>query len=268
VQRTKPKFGPLDALIIVLLIVEVILLGRWLQVEYGYQWRWHQVPKYILRVGPDGLTAGPLLIGLGNTILISISGTVLALVIGLPMALMRGARALLPRLVAGSYVQTVRNLPPLILLFIMAYFVLRGLPDMLVGMVGLALYEGAYITEIIRAGIEGVPPGQSEAAHSLGLSRFHELRHIILPQAFRDVLPSLTGQFISAIKISAIVSLISVQELTFKGNQIASSARLGMEMWLTVAALYLVLTLSCSLAFSALEDRLSRHRTAGASSSR
>jgi polar amino acid transport system permease protein len=296
VQRKQPRFGRADAIMLAVLLPAVVAGGWWIAVGYDYNWRWAQVPsKIVHRTAQGHLQAGPLLNGLIVTIRVSIWTTVLALVLGLVMALMRLSRTLFWRLVSGTYVQTVRNLPPLVLVLFMYYLVfnfintrtglvvgiqdwagglgqparsavqaLFGRPEylgrILCAVVTLGLYQGAYMTEIIRSGVESIPRGQFEAAHALGLSRLQELRHVILPQALRNVLPALTGQFISAIKASAIVSLIAVPELTFKGDEVAASVRLGMEMWISVAAMYLLLTLSCSVAFHALEKRLTRHR--------
>jgi polar amino acid transport system permease protein len=120
----------------------------------------------------------------------------------------------------------------------------------------LALFEGAYITEIIRAGILSIEKGQWEAASALGMSPAERMRHIILPQAIPRMLPPLAGQFISTIKDSAIVSVISIQELTFQGMELMASTYLTFEIWITITGLYLLLTLSFSLAVSVLESRL------------
>jgi polar amino acid transport system permease protein len=122
--------------------------------------------------------------------------------------------------------------------------------------VTIAAFEGAYITEIIRAGIESVERGQREAAYALGLSWLDQMRLVILPQAIKRILPALAGQFISTIKDSAIVAAISIQELTYQGMQLAVSTHFTFEVWLMVAVLYLVLTLSLSLGVSRLEKSL------------
>ena len=122
--------------------------------------------------------------------------------------------------------------------------------------VTIAAFEGAYITEIIRAGIESVERGQREAAYALGLSWLDQMRLIILPQALKRILPALAGQFISTIKDSAIVAAISIQELTYQGMQLAVSTHFTFEVWLMVAVLYLVLTLTLSLGVSRLEKKL------------
>ena len=185
--------------------------------------------------------------------------------------------------------ELIRNLPPLVLVFIFYYFVsdqlmpllgveelvrsssglFRGtleflfgraelIPAFLSALVTLAIYEGAYITEIVRAGIQSIEIGQWESSAALGLTRFQQLRYIILPQAMRRILPPLAGQLISTVKDSAIVSVISVQELTFQGLELMSATYLTFEAWLVVGGLYLLLCLGLSLMVGRLEKRLNR----------
>jgi polar amino acid transport system permease protein len=128
----------------------------------------------------------------------------------------------------------------------------------LAGVLTIGMFEGAYITEIVRSGIESVERGQREAAYALGLSRPDEMRFVVMPQALRRMLPAMAGQFISTIKDSAIVSAISIQELTYQGRQLATSTGAVFEVWLSVAALYLALTVVLSLTAGRLETRFRR----------
>ena len=132
------------------------------------------------------------------------------------------------------------------------------LPSFLAGVVALALYEGAYITEIVRAGIQSVDKGQWEAAFSVGLSPFKRMRLVIMPQAIARILPPLAGQFISTIKDSSIISIISIQELTFQGMELMAAALITFEVWIVVMLLYLILCLGCSLVVAGLEERLGK----------
>ena len=118
----------------------------------------------------------------------------------------------------------------------------------------MALYEGAYITEIVRAGIQSVERGQWEASYALGLSWWQQMRYVILPQAIQRIIPPLAGQFISTIKDSAIVSVISIQELTYQGMQLMAATYLTFEVWTTVALMYLVSKPYLFFSFPAVGD--------------
>jgi polar amino acid transport system permease protein len=122
----------------------------------------------------------------------------------------------------------------------------------------LGIYEGAYITEIVRSGIDSVDQGQWEAGSALGFDWWSSMRFIILPQAVRIVLPPLAGQFISTIKDSAIVSVISIQELTFQGMELMAATYLTFEVWITITIMYFGLTFGCSLLARKLELALRR----------
>jgi polar amino acid transport system permease protein len=164
---------------------------------------------------------------------------------------------------AFFYLESIRNTPLLIQIFLI-YFVLSpilGLERFGSAVLALSLFEGAYASEIIRAGILAISPGQWEAASALGLSRAQAYRHIILPQALRQMLPPLTSQGISLIKDSALVSTIAIYDLTMQGQQIIAESFLTFEVWFTIAAIYLALTLLLALLVNYLEYRLSSHLT-------
>jgi polar amino acid transport system permease protein len=119
----------------------------------------------------------------------------------------------------------------------------------------LSLFEGAYASEIFRAGIVSISRGQWEAGYSLGLNTFHTYRTIILPQAIRRILPPLTSQAISLIKDSALVSTIAIYDLTMQAQAIISETFLTFELWFTVAAMYLGVTLTLSVIVNKMERR-------------
>ncbi len=283
-KKAKLPFTVLDAVLIALLAAATIFLVRRVGVEMDYRWQWPVILPYLIRRSGDTWAAGALLQGFLTTVKLSLWATVLAALLGTIMGLLRVSNSLFRRLVAGSYVETFRNLPPLVLVFIVYFFIgerimtligLEGLiraaapetqevlaflfapparlPVFFAGLATLILYEAAYITEIVRAGIQSVEKGQWEAAHTLGLSRWQQLRHVILPQALRRTLPALAGQLISTIKDSAIVSVISIPELTFQGLELMSATSLTFEVWITITALYFVLTFACSLGVRRLE---------------
>jgi len=122
----------------------------------------------------------------------------------------------------------------------------------------LAIFTGAYVAEIVRAGIQSVHRGQMEAARSLGLSYSQAMRRIILPQAFRRILPPLAGQFISLVKDSSLLGVIAVRELTKATREVVSSSLQPFELWILCAVLYLVLTFTLSLLIQQLERRALR----------
>ena len=122
----------------------------------------------------------------------------------------------------------------------------------------LAIFEGAYITEIVRAGIESIDKGQWEASRAIGLSRHQQLRLVIFPLVIRRILPPLSGQFVSTIKDSAIVAVISIQDLTFQGMELMAATYLTFEVWITITLMYLALTLPCSMLIQRLENAMAR----------
>lgn len=194
------------------------------------------------------------------------------------------------RLPANAFVQLVRNIPPLVFVFIFYFFIsnqlipLLGLDELLrnyrtevhplitlllgparlwenllSGVLCIGLLSSAYIAEIVRAGLTNIPQGQWEAADSLGLPTWVKYRYVIAPQVLTAITPALAGQTISLIKDTSIISLISIQELTFVGSEIANSSGLIFEIWLIVGAAYLVLCLSLSMLFKQVERRSLRH---------
>jgi polar amino acid transport system permease protein len=289
----KKKNSVLDIAVTAFLLALAAYIVYRLTVSLNYKWQWSIIPSYLVRFDPDkGRWVSNLLLqGLYTTIKLSFWATLLAMMLGLVMALMRTSRRLLFRLIAGFYVELIRNTPPLVLIFIFYFFVSAqiipklGIEELLrsqaettlqwarflftgpslitafvSGTITIALFQGAYITEVVRAGIESIERGQWEAAHTLGFSRLQQMTYIILPQAWRRVLPALANEFINTIKYSSIVSIISIQELTFQGMQIMASTYVTIEIWLTITLMYLILCMSLSQASRFLEKRLSRQQ--------
>ena len=221
----------------------------------GYHWHWYRVPVYLLRTEGAAVSPGPLLQGLVVTLKISVISLILAFAIGLFTALLRLSNSFLGQTLARAYLETVRNTPLLVQLFFI-YFVaapVLGIQAFASAVLALSLFEGAYASEIFRSGIVSIHRGQWEAARSLGLSTWRIYRRVILPQALRQILPPLTGQGISLIKDSALVSTISIYDLTMQGRAIISETYLVFEIWFTVAAIYLGLTFSLSVLVRRLE---------------
>jgi len=295
VYRTQKPQTLLDIAIALLFIAFGLYITVKVRTGLDYNWQWSAMPQFLFRYDPirQKWVANILILGLLTTIRLSIWGTLLALLIGIMMGLMRVSRSLFRRLVSRTYVELIRNLPPLILIFIFYYFVSSQilpaigieaflnrcsdqtaalltflfappdlLPQFLSAVITLAVFEGAYITEIVRAGIQSIEKGQWEASAAIGLYRMQRLYLVILPQAVRKILPPLAGQFISTIKDSAIVSVISIQELTFQGIELMSATYLTFEVWITITMLYLTLTLSLSLALGRLEIFMKKNGSA------
>jgi polar amino acid transport system permease protein len=241
--------------VLVLLAVAFILFSG--TERLGYHWQWYRVPQYLLIAGDDGFTMGPLLNGLVVTVEITGVSLVLSLALGLVSALFRLSGSVVARAVSRAYLEAIRNTPLLVQIFFI-YFVaspVLGIGRFASAVLALSLFEGAYISEIIRAGILSVPGGQWDAALSIGMGRLDAYRSVILPQAVRHALPPLTGQAISLIKDSALVSTIAVYDLTMRAQAIIAETYLTFELWFTVAALYLLMTLSLSVAASFMERR-------------
>ncbi len=224
----------------------------------GYHWQWFRVPRYILAITEAGITAGPLLRGLGVTFQITLISIALAFGLGLTTALLRLSGAPLGRMTARAYLELVRNTPLLVQLFFI-YFVLSPVLDISAftsAVLALSLFEGAYASEIFRAGILSIHRSQWEAAYSLGLGTWRTYRLVILPQALRHILPPLTSQAVSLVKDSALVSTIAIYDLTMQGQAIVAETFLVFEVWFTVAAVYLVITFALSAAVAAFERRI------------
>lgn len=253
-----------------------------------YDWDWASVWGFVVYTDPRSGASGPglLLQGLLVTVRVSIWSAVIAAAAGLAIGLARASRTPFWQALGWVYVELVRNVPPLVFLFVFYFFVtsqllpplrlpqaaaalpetpralltlLLGPPELLentlAGIIALALLEAAFVAEIVRGGIASIGKGQSEAARALGLSRWLTMRLVVLPQAIRNTLPPLGSQFISLVKDSSIVSLISIQELTFMTAQAAVSSRRTFELWLVTAGLYLAICLALALLFRRLERR-------------
>ena len=256
-----------------------------------YNWHWGFLWEYILRWDEEQQAYAPnlLLKGLATTFRLVIWSMLLASIIGIVMGIMRTSSRIFFRTVSRLYVEFLRNMPPVVFIFVFFFFIssqfvpllgidelsvnaspetialleiLLGPPELFAnvisGILCLALFEGAYITEIIRAGIQSIDKGQTEAGQSIGLTRFQTLRWVIFPQAVQKVIPPLTGQFITLIKDSSIVSLISIQELTFLAQEVAYSTQYVFEIWLFVAGVYFCICYSLALLFAKLEKRSQR----------
>lgn len=202
-----------------------------------------------------------LLLGVWLTIKLSAMATLLGLIVGMVGALCRTSQNRWLQAIATAYVELIRNTPFLIqLLFI--FFGISTLGPKLgadqAALLALTINFGAYATEIIRGGILGVPKGQIEAAKSLGLRRLQIFRHIILPPAIATIYPALTSQIVLLMLLSSVVSEISAEELTFTGDFLRSRTFRDFEVYLAIAAIYVILALTLKLIAYLLQQRLFR----------
>jgi|TARA_B110000093_G_scaffold182334_1_gene228661 polar amino acid transport system permease protein len=278
----------IDFIIIAILVGFFGYIWQQIGVSLNYNWRWEKIPNYIVRyhTGREEWFANLLLQGLFTTIRISIFASILALILGTTLGIARCSVNLTIRMLARTYLEFLRNIPPVVVVFIFFFFLsqqliqalnienwarsiarsenngvwtfifgdMRRFPSLVSGTIVLALFESAFVGEIVRAGIQSVERGQLEAARSIGMKWSQEMRYIILPQAMKKVLPPMANQFITLIKDSSIISLISVQELTYKTVELVSSTHMIFEAWITTGAFYFVLCFGLSMLFRKLEN--------------
>ena len=210
---------------------------------------------------------GILMQGLWLTLKVSIIAIVFGILIGLFVGIARISSNPALKWSAITYIEFIRGSPLLVQIFIW-YFVLGTLinnmlvrkgigqiPPLWFGVAALACFAGAYVAEMVRAGIQSIHFGQIEAAKSLGMTYVQSLRYIILPQALRRILPPLAGQFISLIKDSSLLGLIAIRELTKATREVITTSLQPFELWFVCAILYLVLTFSLSMFVQYLERR-------------
>lgn len=226
----------------------------------GYNWQWYRMPRYFYRVIDGELILGPLLRGLLTTLEITAWAAVIALLVGLTTAMLRLSRSWAGHLVATLYLELVRNTPLLVQMYLF-YFVLSpilGIDRFWTGVLCLAFFEATFISEIIRGGILSVSRDQWEGAQALGLRTRRIYTHVILPQALPIMLPPMTSAVVNLIKNSAIVSTIAIFDLTNEGRNVIADTFMSFEVWLSVAAVYLVMTISLSVLAARLERRARR----------
>lgn len=221
----------------------------------GYNWQWYRVPQYFYTLSDDGFQWGEISIGLVKTIELSLLAFALSVVLGLAIALLRLSELVVGKGMAVIFLEIVRNMPLLVLLYLF-YYVLGPIFELdrfWASILCLGVYHGAMVSEIFRAGINAVPKGQWEGARSIGMSTPQVYRFVVMPQSVRFMLPPLTGEAVNMIKSSAIVSVIAVAELTTIGRNIISDTFMSFEIWFTIALVYLIVTLILSIGVSFVE---------------
>lgn len=286
-SRRRSRYA-VDLAGILLLLFAIFYILKRASALPQYDWQWPLLGEFIIRRDANGnLEAGLLLQGLFTTLRVGFWSFLVAILAGsLPgifFAGKRGFKALPYRIL----VNIIRNTPPLVLLFCVYFFagnflpmnqledIYRNLPGpaqaaigalyapqgqldrMTAAVLALGVYQGAYMAEIIRSGIESVNRGQWDAALALGFSRSMSLCYVILPQAGKIILPPMTGQAISSFKDSALASLISLPDLTFQSLEIMAVSMMTFEVWVTCGILYLFIGGICAFLGKYLEQRLS-----------
>lgn len=219
----------------------------------------------------ESLLNGDLAAFIGTGITVTIYTTLvafaIALLIGLVVGLGRVNSNVVLRNLAMTYIEFIRGVPTLVLIFTVAFVLVPAASDLLGvsgqaistntrGIIALSVIYGAFLAEVFRAGIESVPHGQMEAARSLGLSSRQAMRHVILPQAVRNVLPALGNDFIAMLKDSSLVSVLAVRDITQQARLYAGSTFRFRESYLVLTFLYLTMTIALSLLLRWYERRL------------
>ncbi|MGN0145135.1 MAG: amino acid ABC transporter permease [Clostridium sp.] len=194
------------------------------------------------------------------TIILAICSVLCGTVLGLALSLLRRSRFKILSFIAKAYVEFMRGTPILVQIYIIYIGIPKlvgaDLPDIVVGAIALSLNSSAYVSEIIRAGIEAVDKGQLEAARSLGMNNRLAMFEIIIPQAFKNILPALGNEFISVIKESSMVSVIGVAELMYNAGIVRGNTALGLEPIVIAAGIYFVITFVLTRALGHVERRM------------
>ncbi len=255
----------LRVLVVALMVMGLLSLMYWeLSQSYPFRWRpaLQRLDEFYHGLQGDG----------GFLLTLKISGVamILGTILGLLVALARLAPLALLRDMGTLYVHSLRNIPFLVFILFMyfgvAEVVQKGASVNLFGWViegrffwgvlALSLFEASFISEILRAGIQSIHPTQMESARSLGMNYFHAMRYVILPQAFRVIIPPLTGELIALVKESALLMVISLPELTLTAKQLGSQTPLQFEFYTVLAAYYLAITLPLAGLSYLLERKL------------
>lgn len=290
-SRSRPAWSWVDSVLLAAVGAAIAYLSWRTGAVFQYKWNWSGIWPFIARFdeGSGRWVTNLLVDGLLTTLRLAIWGILLAALIGTLMGLARTSQRLFFRLTGSAYVMLVRNIPPIVFVFVFVYFIASqimptlalgdrvramspawqwwisvffGSPKLIdnffLGLVCLSVFSGAYVTEIVRAGLQSVPRSQMEAGDSLGLSKTDVMRFIVLPQAMRNVLPPMAGQFIQLIKDSSLVSLVSIQELTFMAQDVQVTTQRVFETFVFVAVIYFVICFTLSQLFSGLERRYAR----------
>ena len=233
---------------LLLVVVATAAFFTFAFLQLNYRFNWASVYAY----------RRSFLTGFGMTLLLSAFALLASLTLGLVVGIGSKSRVLFLRYLARGYVEIIRGTPLLVQILIFFYVVANAMRvdnRYVVGVIIMAIFSGAYVSEIIRAGIESVGETQLESAKSLGLTRSQTYRYVILPQVTRRILPPLAGQLASLIKDSSLLSIIAVKEFTLAAREINSATFSTLESFIPLAIGYLLLTLPISVLSKQLEKR-------------
>ncbi len=201
-----------------------------------------------------------LMRGLKFTLIIALGGLASGFVLGAFFGLMKLARHMVPRTLAIIYIEAIRGTPMLVQAMFLYYGVPMAMglriPPLTAGIIIIAVNSGAYIAEIVRGSVQSIDPGQTEAGRSIGLTRGQTMLYITWPQAFKRMIPPLGNQFIISLKDTSLLMVIGVGELLRTGQEIVAVSFKAFEVYLAVAVVYLVMTLSIARALRMLENHL------------
>jgi polar amino acid transport system permease protein len=283
------RLGWLDYVVLVIVVCFAGFVLYRINTALHYRWNWGAVLSFVAFYDSkvEAWRTNILVQGFWTTLRLVGWASVLALLIGTALGIWRVSKLPLLRMISRFYVDMIRGIPPLVIVFVFYFFIssqivpLIGLEaflrsaapgtlaviELLAGprqlvpafasaALCLALFEAAYIGEIVRAGIVSVEREQWDAARSLGLSRSLTMRLVVLPQAFRRMIPPLASQFISLVKDSSIASLVAVQELAFMAAHVSATTSRIFEVWILAAGVYLIVCLGLSLLCGRIERRL------------
>ena len=217
-QHTRSRIPKIIAIILQVICVASIIM---LLLNSGakamhYHWQWYRIPEHLWFYEDGQWYPGDLIEGLMVTLRISAISLVCTVAIGFITALLRMSNSIVGRGLARGYIEVIRSTPLLVQIYLL-YFVfgpVLGIDRITTAILALSLFQGAYSAEIFRAGLQGIPRGQLEAAESLGLSQIDSYRFVVIPQMFRKIIPPLTNEAVSLVKNSSIVSIMAIFDLT------------------------------------------------------
>ena len=212
-----------------------------------------------------------LLRAMGQTLVLALSGLLFACILGLIFGLLSVLKNRICNAISTIFVDVIRGVPMIVLAFMIYFGVPQAINSILsgskftltalqAGTIALALNCGAYMAEIIRAGIQSVDPGQMEAARSLGLPYWRSMARVVLPQAIRTMIPSIINQFIITLKDTSILSVIGFPELVNTAKNVVANTMRAFEVWAIVGIMYLIIITLLSRLAKRLERRLNRGR--------